>query len=298
MKQVSLAIVLLLCSCAGAFAAYPYDSICEIRIGRSGGSGTLIAVSETQALVLTCQHVAERPGMTVRINWAATGEQSEGKVLAIGANRLDIAVVICPRPTGLLPVPVTIPSWVSTKKIINAGFPGLTGTLEWQTGKVVGIDSEEIRYSCRPIPGMSGGATLDQNGNLVGVITRYGPRYGLSTSGTDMMIFVARFMKTTTIKTWKTGIIDYSDVAPDGPEATNIKAPDDWHQFQWFVWEEYTKPFRESLEPKEQTPDVPDVVVPEDEPTLLPATLEEPEKHVRKPTKKCQRIRHRLFCRR
>lgn len=297
MKRFVLAVCLLLCSCAGAFAAYPYDSICEIRIGRSGGSGTLIAVSETQALVLSCQHVAERPGMTVRINWAATGEQSEGKVRAIGDNGLDIALVICPRPEGLQPVPVTLPSWVSTKKIINAGFPGLTGTLEWQTGKVLAISTEEIRYSCRPVPGMSGGATLDQNGNLVGIITRYGPRYGLSTSGTDMMNFIARFMKNTEVKTWKAGIIDYAEEAPEGPKETYIDAPEDWYEFNQYIWDHYIRPFRESVEREEAVPETPDAVEPDDTADLVPVTLKEIEKQVRKP-KKRQRIRRRLFRRR
>jgi hypothetical protein len=294
MKRFILAILLLLCSCVSAIAAYPYDSICEVRVGRSGGSGTLIAVSETQALILSCQHVAETPGMSVQINWAATGETSDGKVLAIGANGLDIAIIICPRPTGLQPVPITLPSWASTKKIINAGFPGLTGTLEWQTGKVVAISTDELRYSCRPIPGMSGGATLDQHGNLVGVITRYGPRYGLSTSGTDMMSFVGRFMKNTTVKTWKSGIIDYSEEVPDGPEATTINAPENYYEFEQFIWEKYIQPFRESVEPKE-----PDAVEPEDATVSFPTTLEVPKAQVYRPTKKRrERTRRRIFRRR
>lgn len=297
MKQFFLALLLILLPCTILQAAYPYDSICEVRIGKSGGSGTLIAVSQRQALILSCQHVTGRVGRTVRVNWSATGEKSNGKVFAVGSGGLDIALIVCPKPTGLQPVPVTIPSWASTKKIINAGFPGLDDRLEWQTGRVIGIDVDELRYSCRPVPGMSGGATLDQNGNLVGVITRYGPRYGISTSGTAMMSFVGKFMKTTKVETWKAGIIDYSDVVPDGPEDAVIVTPKDWNKFLDHVFEEYILPFRESVESEDVTPDLPGATEPEDTAELHPASLKEIKKQVRKPKKKQRRIR-RLFRRR
>lgn len=109
LRRLFLSIVLLVSCTATVIAAYPYDSICEILVesgrGYSGGSATLIALSDDQALLLTCQHVAERAGKTVKINWAATGETMTGKVIRVAPNGLDAALIVCPRPEGLRAVP-------------------------------------------------------------------------------------------------------------------------------------------------------------------------------------------------
>jgi hypothetical protein len=180
-----------------SWAAFPYDSVCEILVEDgnywAGGSATLIAVSDSKALLLTCKHVAQEPGNEVLINWASTGEQSVGRVIAVGTKQ-DIAMVICPRPIGLRPVPIAQADMEETGKITNVGYPGITGTLEWQTGLLNWVSEYEIDYSCRPIPGMSGGATFDQYGNICGVITHFRPRSGGSASGVKMIEFI-RYVK-------------------------------------------------------------------------------------------------------
>lgn len=194
-----IAIVAL--SAAYSCAAYPYDSICEILVESgtypngdiryNGGTASLVAVAEDQALLLTCKHVAIWPGKAVLINWAATGEEGLGKVIAVGRNQ-DIAMVICPRPKGLRPIPIARASKVESGRITNVGFPGVTGSLEWQTGLIKEVTRFELIYNCRPIPGMSGGVTFDQFGNQIGVITfyhKFRPSGG-SSSGPEMIKFI------------------------------------------------------------------------------------------------------------
>jgi len=194
----SFLVVLCLCVSSNVDAAYPYDSICEIVVSSgsqySGGSATLIAVSKNRALLLTCKHVVLKAGKKVYVHWAATSETSEGRVLRVGKKQ-DIAICIVPRPKGLRPIPIRLPK--VGESIINAGFPGMTGTLEWQTGKILSRSNSEITYNVRPIPGMSGGATFDAFGNQVGIITYYQTfgTGGGSASGVEMIKFIRNFVQ-------------------------------------------------------------------------------------------------------
>ncbi len=197
---------------SNSFAAYPYDSVSEVvvpnarfipgvgHIKANAGSATLIAVSTDQALLLSCKHVAIEAGKEVRVYWPATGEKSVGEVLLVGEHQ-DIAMCICPRPKGLRPIPIRAPRVGST--ITNAGYPGAHSILEWQRGRVSSIGKSRMQYSCKPRPGMSGGATFDEYGNQVGVIIEYWPWGGVSASGPDMLKFVGRFIKSQTEVQWK-----------------------------------------------------------------------------------------------
>lgn len=242
MRQLFLVLTFWLSS-AVLFAAYPYDSICEIRVKGSGGSATLIAVSEKNALLLTCKHVALRAGNKVKVYWPATGEKSDGRVLKVGRRGFDIAICICPRPKGLLPVPVTGPSRTKSGRVTNAGYPGLDGTLGWQTGKITNISPSQITVTCRPVPGMSGGATFDQRGNLIGIIIKYGRRSGYSTSGTDMLYFVSQFMTSAkTVNVWMVGTRHNTGKIPVALKKTKVVAPADWDEFLVYIWVRYIEP--------------------------------------------------------
>lgn len=240
-KRFILALFLIIPSTL-LFAGYPYDSVCEIRVDRGGGSATLIAVSDDKALLLTCQHVAERVGDKVKVNWAATGEEGAGAVVAIGEKGLDIALCVVPRPLGLLPVPVTMPSRTKSGPITNIGFPGMTGVLGWQRGEIISISSDELRYDCRPIPGMSGGATLDQYGNVIGVITRYGRSWGLSTSGTDMMYFLRNYAQTHAEAGWVMDAPETTLQLSAAAPAEQVVVPEDWDEFEMYIFWEYLLP--------------------------------------------------------
>ena len=179
-----------------SLAAYPYDAVCDITVGRTGGSGTIIAVSETQALVLSCKHVIRRPGRYVKAYWPNVpgGFTSYGWSIDVGGTQ-DIAAFITQRPPGVRPVRVQLPR-IDSGPFTNVGFPSGGAGLEWQQGKFGSLSHSEFYYTvARPVPGMSGGATFDRFGNLVGVIVRYGNSGGVSTSGSEMMEFVDRFRR-------------------------------------------------------------------------------------------------------
>lgn len=252
LRSLFLSIALIVASAATALAAYPYDSICEILVpeasGYSGGSATLIAVSDTQALLLTAQHVVSRPGKSVKISWPATGAHSKGKVIRIAPNGLDAALILCPRPDGLRPVPVAPIDPCKSEYIVNAGFPGITGTLEWQAGKVTDLTKVDLRYSCRPIPGMSGGCTFDQYGNLVGIIQYYSREGGGSTSGVAMLTFLRDYILENTVA-WEADYPQRETFLEQGTPESQIVAPSAWNEFIVYLYEEYeTGPFREFLD--------------------------------------------------
>lgn len=244
-RSIIFCLVLIVPSFADA--AYPYDSIAEILFDRgdefneyNGGSASLIAVSDTEALLLTCSHVAEEVGGEIRVHWAATGEMSVGRVVATGG-RQDIALCICPRPKGLYPIPLTLAGLYSSGRITNAGFPGLTGTLEWQTGELTAVRDSTIVYDCRPIPGMSGGVTFDQYGNQIGVIIQYGARGGVSSSGPDMFLFVRGYLQEHKA-VWLAGFL-FNDSLEGHDSDFQMQDYSDYDEFSDYVWDEITGPF-------------------------------------------------------
>jgi len=236
-----LATIALLLLPTNLLAAYPYDSVAEVLVESgnhyNGGSATLIAVSGDQALILSCKHVAEEAGRDIEVHWAATGEQSKGKVLLVGEDQ-DIAMCICPRPKGIRPVPVT--SAGVGQYIVNAGFPGLTGTLEWQQGKILTTGVSEMTYTCRPIPGMSGGATFDRYGNQVGVIIAYSLDCGISSAGDDMRSFINHFVQTSDV-TWQFPALG-KELITCGPASQDVNAPEDFAEFLNFLYDRYVGP--------------------------------------------------------
>ncbi len=245
MKQFFLVVAIVLTLTVSLFAAYPYDSVAEVttpfRDGHNGGSATLIAVSETKALVLTCQHVVLRAGRPVEFTWHATGEVTQGTVISVGAKRLDIALCITDRPKDLRAVPIAKPDLERSGQITNAGYPGLKGVLQWQTGEIERITQEDLYYTCRPVPGMSGGPTFDQYGNLIGVVVRYGRDGGASTSGKRMVEYLRPYMQKDT-SAWAIEPIAFPDLVVAGPPETEIQAPEDWEEFELYVFLEYILP--------------------------------------------------------
>ena len=264
LKRFILSIVLLAASCTAALAAYPYDSVAEILVDvgqqYAGGSASLIATTEDQALLLTCQHVVQRVGNTVLINWVATGEEVEGKVVAIGKNGLDVALVVCPRPADLRAIPVSSFKPCKDEQIINIGFPGLQEVLEWQVGTVTSLDETDLRYTCRPITGMSGGATLDVYGNLVGVIQYYNPDGGGSTSGVDMLVFLRDYVRSAAVK-WAADMPEKVKKLGTPTDVPEVGAPESYREFLIYLYQEYQDgPIREFLEYTTPGEDKPDTV--------------------------------------
>ena len=242
--KLTLPLTLLLAFvCSACFAAYPYDSVAELMVKHgnhyNGGSGTLIAVSETQGLILTCKHVVEATGNTVKIHWSATGEISTGKVIKVGRNQ-DIALIVCPRPKGIRPVPVVLPITNRSGPITNAGYPGVKGVIEWQQGNIRSLTDTQLFYTCRPIPGMSGGATFDRHGNLVGVITHYQNNGGISSSGVEMIRFILD--QGSSAITWDYPDVEQTSYIGHGDPTTLIPPQEDYEVFQFYIYLRYTGP--------------------------------------------------------
>ena len=96
------------------------QAVCQLRIGKASGSGTLVGVRDDLALILTCRHVAQRVGAEAVVSWPlADNQQMTGVVTEIvprqpdketdklGRFSTDLAIVICRRPKGVDPVRVT-----------------------------------------------------------------------------------------------------------------------------------------------------------------------------------------------
>ena len=214
-----------------SWAAYPYSSVAEILVevgnGYNGGSATLVAVSKSHALLLTAQHVVVRKGKTVHIRWPETQEQLVGEVVRIGQGQ-DIALIMCPRPKNLYPVPVILPVIRESGPITNAGFPGSEGVLKWQQGEIISLSDTVLTYTCKPISGMSGGATFDKYGNLIGVITHYSLRGGGSASGVKMMEFLRRNYAST--EWWEVGVESTEETPASAlPDDFLFEAPDGFY---------------------------------------------------------------------
>lgn len=274
----SLALCLVLSLLYNAFGAYPYDSVAEIAVPQgarfNGGSATLIAVNETQALLLTCQHVVLTKDRTVKVHWL-DGRKTEGKVFSLAPNGLDAALVICPRPEGLVPVPVRQLKRGVGQIIVNAGYPGNDHVLRWQKGITTKQTDTTLRYNVRPIPGMSGGPTFDQYGNLVAVVQFYNRGGGGSTGGIALLKYLAAFMTIQEKAAWH-GPTDAEErsLAEGDPDGSLDDLPEEFSAWAEMIYlkfdcgpvKEFLKfledPDSFSLSPKKYTAKVPTLAAP------------------------------------
>jgi len=185
----SIIVVILLASVA--CAAHPYDAACKVVVQRTarrvvGGSGVLIAVNDTQALVLTVKHVALTQGKTCTCTW---GDQSmSGTVLAVAPDA-DVALLLVARPVGVRPVPLAMPS-ADTGPVVLVGFPGHDrDTMRWQRGEYVELDHNHLTVTCRPEKGMSGGPAFDRYGRVCGTVSAFSKTHELGYCGSGQAMF-------------------------------------------------------------------------------------------------------------
>lgn len=169
MKYVLVGCLLMLCQQAQA-AYNPDFSICEIRVDNRGGSGTLIGVTNEWALVLTARHVAGNAGAKASITWPSTGERMDGEVIKVVSGNdtaSDMALIICKRPDKLQPIPIAkfdprAGPWRSVGYRDHHFYESFADEAHEENGA--------IRLNAPFIQGQSGGAVLDRNGHLVGII--------------------------------------------------------------------------------------------------------------------------------
>lgn len=192
-------LLLLLCLASPAFGAHPYDATCQVVVQRTaqrvvGGSGVLIAVNETQALVLTVKHVALSKGRQAKCTWA--GQTTVGTVLAVAPDA-DVALLLVARPVGVAPVAIAMPT-ADTGPFVLVGFPGYDReTMRWQRGEFVAVDHNHLTVTCRPEKGMSGGPAFDRYGRVVGTVSAYSltAELGYCGSGPAMFRLIGEYMR-------------------------------------------------------------------------------------------------------
>lgn len=173
MRPYQVFAVLALGCVSPVLAAYPAASVCELRVQMPGryeqGSGTLIGVAGDKGLVLTAGHVPESVGRHLRVMWRMAGvEESDGVCVAVTDTNADLALIVCPRPRGLRPVPI-VPFDESKSPWTSMGF---------RDSKFWTVDATHCDYKGGRMylngtykHGMSGGPTFDRDGNLVGVVS-------------------------------------------------------------------------------------------------------------------------------
>lgn len=177
--------------------AQPWAAACKVTVNlranlANGGSGTLIGVTQNEALVLTVAHVAERVNMTATCEWG--DQKCHGYVLAVSPTA-DLALILVQRPVGIAPVPVAHAT-PENGPYCMAGFPGYDrDTLRYQWGNYVDHDHDTLVITCRPEKGMSGGPTFDRYGRVVGAVSAYGPRNGYAGDGDALQALVKQFLK-------------------------------------------------------------------------------------------------------
>lgn len=158
----------------------------------SGGSGTLIATADEYGLVLCVKHVCVVAGRPATCQWGP--QKTTGYVLAVHPDA-DVALILVKRPVGIKPVPVTLPK-AENGPFYMVGYPGYDREhLRYQKGDFIDLDEDTLTVTCRPEPGMSGGATFDSKGRVVGTVSAYGPRVGYAGSGSDMINLVLQFVR-------------------------------------------------------------------------------------------------------
>jgi hypothetical protein len=175
-------------------------SHCRICVGDgTTGSGTLIEVTGTSGLVLTCSHLFDTSSDAITVSFAS-GERFVARlidrdrlhdlaVLAIGKPREAAMAVNDAEPTGVLSA---------------CGF-GPTGQFRCIVGNIVGRATAvgatypSLTMSGTVRPGDSGGAVLNAAGELVGVI--WGQRDGLTyaTCGQPLRNFIDRIRSRQTV---------------------------------------------------------------------------------------------------
>lgn len=196
------AILILLLLASSAFAKYPYDSV-----GRTdaGGSAVLVEVKEGKGLIVTNAHVLTTQ-REMKVFWPATGETKVCKPVFVNKDA-DFALMVCDSPK-VKPVKCHIPT---RKSVIVAGFPYYERAyLHWQLGNIVSKNKYEIRYTHKPVPGMSGGAAFDINGRLVGIVKGHDDKQGILVSMEAIMVALKR------CQTWV-------------PNYDHVEKPRDWN---------------------------------------------------------------------
>lgn len=183
--------VVLLSGCAGVpllcrfTGQSPYTAVCQIRVSGGQGSGTLIAISDDEALVLSCRHVAESVDAAAKFEWlGVTGQITAGRAIAVVPGQTfnnDLSLFVTSIPDGVKPVRIA-------KFDPENGPWRCVGYRDGQMYEAVADEAEEkdglITFNSPWIQGQSGGPCFDKNNCIVGVIVGSDLKtYGVAADG-------------------------------------------------------------------------------------------------------------------
>lgn len=182
----ALGLALLLAAVVGCSSSDPYDSVCQINVPGSQGSGTLVKNGVAHSLVVTARHVGEHVGNKVKCRWH-TGEVTEGVIVYVAPGdgfSSDISVALVARPKGIAAVHYR-------PFVPNRGPYRCVGYRDNEFYESVSSDAEEydntIRMNKPLIGGMSGGACFDGDDYYIGIgVGSNRTDTAISTDGTSL----------------------------------------------------------------------------------------------------------------
>lgn len=204
--MVRLVLVLVcLSGCLSEVSADPWDtyrSVCQIDVQKGSrtwqGSGTLVALNGEYGLILSCRHVNTVEGMPVTVSWYGAGNIKTAGVVHYSMPgktfSTDLATVIAKVPSGIRPVPIAKFDTVSGPWY-SVGYRGNV-FLESIASRGSYVEPNLLYLNAPYLGGMSGGATFNRRGELVGVIVA-SDRFtlGVSTDGPALHDMLRAYMK-------------------------------------------------------------------------------------------------------
>lgn len=164
----------------------------RIKADNSIGSGTVIAVEEGKAIVLTAHHVVGS-ARTVTVDFPFRPVQ--GRVIANGG-AIDLAAIEVDAPSWITCVPVADSPPPNGSHVTQVGFPHgwgpvtRSGQIHGTAGAIAG--SQVNGYSFDIQPGDSGSGAFNDDGQLVGVCNWGGTGQCLSVSVRDINAFISQ----------------------------------------------------------------------------------------------------------
>jgi S1-C subfamily serine protease len=136
-------------------------------LGRGGGGSGVVV--DPSGLILTNRHVVAA-SQTMRVRFA-TGDERQGRVIAVGDDGLDLAVVQVELPAGVAAAPLGDSDKVAVgETAIAIGSPfGLANTVT--QGIVSAVRRSAIQTDAPINPGNSGGPLFNARGEVIAINT-------------------------------------------------------------------------------------------------------------------------------
>ncbi|MDX2284378.1 MAG: SUMF1/EgtB/PvdO family nonheme iron enzyme [Bacteroidia bacterium] len=180
MSRILLAVLLL--SCAGLARAQETlrAPVALLRSGGGSGAAIIVGSSGGRLYLITALHVIEDPA-SISLQLRQQPEPVAGKLLN-SDSALDLAAISCPIPAGYSPAffPFSAAEPQDNQPVVLVGHP--YGNL-WDINRISRIKEASFgiqpgRFTVYPSgvgPGSSGGAVLDEQGLLLGIVTETDP---------------------------------------------------------------------------------------------------------------------------